>query len=51
MAYDAKILNVMIASPSDVRAERVVARDTIYDWNATHSNSQKIILKKWLFFP
>lgn len=42
MAYDAKILNVMIASPSDVKEERQVAKETIYDWNATHSFAQEM---------
>lgn len=44
MAYDAKVFNVMIASPSDVTSEREETRGAIYQWNAVHSNSRKIVL-------
>ena len=44
MSYSAITFNVMIASPGDVGAERAIVRDVIYEWNAVHSNSRKIVL-------
>ncbi len=44
MSYDAKVFNVMIASPGDVESERAIIRDIIYEWNAIHSNSRNIVL-------
>ena len=44
MSYNAKVFNVMIASPSDVASERSIVREVIYDWNAVHSNREGIVL-------
>ncbi len=44
MSYDAKVFNVMIASPSDVASERSIVREVIYDWNAVHSERESIVL-------
>ena len=44
MSYDARVFNVMIASPSDVASERSVVREVIYDWNAVHSERENIVL-------
>ncbi len=44
MSYDAKIFNVMIASPGDVASERSIIRDVIYEWNAVHSKNRNIVL-------
>ena len=44
MSYDAKVFNVMIASPGDVAAERSVIRDVIYEWNAINSQIRNIVL-------
>ncbi len=44
MSYDAKVFNVMIASPGDVASERAIVREVIYEWNAVHSNSRNIVL-------
>ena len=44
MSYDARVFNVMIASPSDVASERSIVRDVIYDWNAVHSEREGIVL-------
>lgn len=44
MAYQATILNVMIASPNDVSEERQLVRDAIYEWNAIHSKQFGIML-------
>ncbi len=34
----------MIASPNDVPAERNIVREVVYEWNAVHSQSRKIVL-------
>ena len=44
MSYNARVFNVMIASPSDVEAERAIVREVIYDWNAVHSERENIVL-------
>jgi hypothetical protein len=44
MAYQATVLNVMIASPSDVAKERQLVRDAIYEWNAIHSKQFGVML-------
>ncbi|HDM8174855.1 TPA: DUF4062 domain-containing protein [Vibrio harveyi] len=44
MSYNAKVYNVMIASPGDVASERAIIRDVIYEWNAVHSASRNIVL-------
>lgn len=44
MSYNAKVFNVMIASPGDVASERSIIRDVIYEWNAVHSIARNIVL-------
>jgi hypothetical protein len=44
MSYVAKTFNVMIASPGDVASERSIIRDVVYEWNAVHSSTRKIVL-------
>lgn len=44
MAYAAKVLEVMIASPGDVVAERQVIREVLNDWNILHGRSRKAML-------
>jgi hypothetical protein len=44
MAYDAKVLEVMIASPGDVSAERQVVREVLTGWNAMHARARKATL-------
>jgi hypothetical protein len=44
MAYDAKVLKVMIASPGDVANERRIARDVVHEWNAIHSQDRATVL-------
>lgn len=44
MSYDARVFNVMIASPSDVVSEREIVREVIYEWNAVHSERANIVL-------
>ena len=42
--YNARVFNVMIASPSDVESERSIIRKVIYDWNVVHSVKERIVL-------
>ncbi|MBD8091703.1 DUF4062 domain-containing protein [Pseudomonas fluorescens] len=44
MSYDAKVFNVMVASPGDVLAERAVFREVIHEWNAINSEVRKVVL-------
>lgn len=42
--YNARVFNVMIASPTDVASERSIVKEVIYDWNAVHSERANIVL-------
>jgi hypothetical protein len=44
MAYNAKVVQVMIASPSDVSEERQIVRELIDEWNSVHSTQQNVVL-------
>lgn len=44
MAYRAKVVKVMIASPSDVAHARQVIRNVIQEWNHAHSEEKNIVL-------
>lgn len=44
MAFPGTVFNVMIASPSDVPRERVVARDVIWEWNAINAADKQLVL-------
>lgn len=44
MSFIATVLNVMIASPGDVTAERGLIRDVIAEWNATHAEHNRAVL-------
>jgi hypothetical protein len=44
MSYVANVLNVMIASPSDVIQERLAIRDVITEWNTIHARDRKTVL-------
>jgi hypothetical protein len=44
MSYSALTFNVMIASPGDVGPERAITREILYEWNAIHSTTRKIVL-------
>ena len=44
MPIDGKIFQVMIASPSDVKEERDIAREIINEWNSINSKRTKIFL-------
>jgi hypothetical protein len=44
MPYQATVLKIMIASPSDVSIERGIIREALYEWNAVNSDMRKIVL-------
>lgn len=44
MAYSARVVEVMIASPSDVVAERQAVREVLNAWNVVHARSRKALL-------
>jgi hypothetical protein len=44
MAYDAKIIEVIIASPGDVAEERQIVRDVIAEWNAVYARDRTVVL-------
>ena len=44
MPYTARVLKVMIASPSDVRHERQAVHALMHEWNAIHSQSRGQVL-------
>jgi len=44
MAYDAKAIEIMIASPSDVVNERQAVREIIAEWNAVYSRREAVCL-------
>lgn len=49
MSFNAKVLNVLIASPSDVEVERNDVEMAIYDWNRRYSKQLNIVLlpRRW----
>ena len=44
MAYSATVLHVLIASPSDVEAERRIIERSLHDWNALNAEQMGIVL-------
>ena len=44
MRNRAEVLNILIASPSDVSGERAIVEKAIHDWNAAHFESHGILL-------
>lgn len=44
MTYKADVIKIMIASPSDVIAERRVVRDAIQEWNYVNSEIRQLVL-------
>lgn len=45
MSINAIVVNVMIASPGDVKEERKIVRDLIQKWNNIHSSTKRIVLQ------
>lgn len=44
MSYSAAVYKVMIASPSDVSAERSIVRDVLSEWNVVNADLRKQVL-------
>lgn len=44
MSYQARVYNIMIASPSDVSQERQTIREAIFEWNYKHSHLNRMVL-------
>jgi hypothetical protein len=44
MSYNASVFKVMIASPSDVNAERGIVREILGEWNVIHSEKSRAVL-------
>lgn len=44
MSYTATVFKCMIASPSDVSAERSVVREVLHEWNVVNADSRKVVL-------
>lgn len=44
MTFQATAIEIMLASPSDVKEERITARRVISQWNAEHSRESHIVL-------
>jgi hypothetical protein len=42
--YNARVFNVMIASPSDTEEDRQIVSDAIYRWNTNHSQDSRMVL-------
>jgi hypothetical protein len=49
MSFDAKVLEVIIASPSDVARERNIVEEVIANWNSAHAEKEQIVLlvRRW----
>ena len=44
MPYTARIVEVMIASPGDLGAERQVIRELLHEWNAIYARERKLVV-------
>jgi len=44
LAFDARAILVMVASPSDTLAERMAVADVVGQWNADHAESTQVVL-------
>lgn len=44
MSYNAVVLPVMIASPSDVQPERKLVREVLHEWNDLNAHSKQLVL-------
>ncbi len=47
MSYSAKVLRVMIASPSDVPEARDAVERAVHGWNDAYARSKGVILQPW----
>jgi hypothetical protein len=44
MTYEARVVKVMIASPSDVSEERQIVREVLNEWNYVQSEDRRLVL-------
>jgi hypothetical protein len=44
VAYDARALQILIASPGDVNEEREIIAEVIYEWNYVNSREKSVVL-------
>lgn len=44
MSYTATVVNVMIASPGDVAAERQIIREVVHEWNSINAEGRRMVL-------
>ncbi len=44
MAYAARVIQILIASPGDVQEEREIISEVIYEWNYVNSRDRSIVL-------
>jgi nucleoside 2-deoxyribosyltransferase len=42
--FDAKVVRVLIASPSDTSSYRLVLREVLEEWNSLHSETARVVL-------
>lgn len=47
MSFNASVLRVAIASPSDVQDARNAVEKSLHDWNAANSAVKKVVLLPW----
>lgn len=47
--YEAKVYNIMIAAPADIKDEIEITKKVLYEWNTIYSDKEKIVLmpKHW----
>jgi len=44
MAYDARVIQILVASPGDVSEERELISEVIYEWNYVYSRDRSVVL-------
>jgi hypothetical protein len=44
MPFDARVIQVLIASPSDVAGERAVIADVVHEWNSVNARERGVVL-------
>lgn len=44
MSYNARVVEVMIASPGDLGAERQVIRELVHEWNAIYARERRLVV-------
>src|SRR5437763_979584 len=44
MPFDALVLQVLVASPSDVARERDIVTEVVHEWNAVYARERNVVL-------